>query len=68
MRVRVDDLFRSNDALRRRIEDLENHVAALESALLKSNDEVVFQARRIKYIEDRLKDPAWNQAFVPLEG
>jgi septal ring factor EnvC (AmiA/AmiB activator) len=68
MRVRVDDLFRANDALRKRIEELETHVAVLESALLKSNDEAVILARRIKYTEDRLKALVWIEPFVPPEG
>lgn len=67
-RMRTEALFRSTEALRKRVEELELANAALQQALRTSNNDNVSLAKRLKYIEERLMRVFGFEIFIPPEG
>jgi hypothetical protein len=68
MRVRTDYLFRTTEALRKRIEELELANSALIQALRTANNDNVSLARRVQYVENKLRQLNWAEEFIPPEG
>jgi hypothetical protein len=54
MRVRAEALFQSAEALRKRVEELEQVVAEMHGALRMANDSNLYLAKRVRELEDRL--------------
>jgi predicted nuclease with TOPRIM domain len=54
VRVRSESLFQSAEALRKRVEELEQVVAEMHGALRMANDNNLYLAKRVKELEDRL--------------
>jgi hypothetical protein len=61
----TDELSLANEALRRRIEELEAVNRDVVKALRLANDQSVNLAKRVRYIEDRLRRLHFNPPFDP---
>jgi hypothetical protein len=54
VRHTVDALFRTSEALRRRVEELEGVLAELHGALKMANDQNLYLAKRVRRLENAL--------------